>query len=129
MRSSRAMVVASYIAVIALSQGLFALGLTAQSPDRREWARVPPPGASSEARRCANWTEWSVRVATRQDGGLLATIETGGPSASSGTQDKLPFPVVSDIRGPGRMLWRRIKDGYVVAFNHGEFGGSLWWYS
>jgi hypothetical protein len=22
-----------------------------------------------------------------------------------------------------------MKDGYVVAFNHGEFGGSLWWYS
>ncbi len=129
MRRSRAGVVACGIAVVALSQGLCDVGLAAQAPDHRVWARVRPPGAASEARRCANWTEWSVRVATREDGRLLATIETGGQSASSGTQDRLPFPLVSDIRGPGRTLWTRMKDGYVVAFNHGEFGGSLWWYS
>ncbi|MFI5077189.1 MAG: hypothetical protein ACHQRO_07590 [Vicinamibacteria bacterium] len=33
-----------------------------------------------------------------------------------------------EVRAAGRIQARKISDGYLVAFDHGEFGGSLWWY-
>jgi hypothetical protein len=129
MRSSAARLVVLGLVVAALSVWWVSARLAAQAPDPQVWARVQPPGAASEARRCANWTEWSVRVATAKDGGLVATIEAVAGRTPSEVKDRPPFPLVSDIRGVGRTLWMRTKEGYVVAFNHGEFGGSLWWYS
>jgi hypothetical protein len=128
-RAIRSSTVACTIGLVALSQAAGAVCLTAQAPDHRLWARVRPPGPASEARECANWTGWNVGVAADDAGRLITAIETVGQSARLGAQGPPPFPLVSDIRGPGRTLWRRAADGYVVAFNHGEFGGSLWWYS
>jgi hypothetical protein len=116
--------VASGLAGLALSQAL----VGAQAPDHRAWARVQPPSAASDARKCANWTEWSVRVAKTKSRDLLATIDIGRHSALAPKTSHLSrWYLTYEVRD-GRS-GKRTEDGYVVVFTRGEFGGSLWWYS
>jgi hypothetical protein len=108
-----------------------ASGVAAVPADRAvaspSWADVTAPAANSLTRQCANWSEW--RVVVSLDGkGRVNAIKAPLQSASEGVP-LLPFDVRSDVKGGhGRTLATRVADGFLVSFNHGEFGGSLWWY-
>lgn len=92
------------------------------------WAPVAAPAEGSPERQCANWTDWTAQVRLRADGRVEA-VKSGGPGAPPPPAAPMPpFPVVSDIKVGGPVLWRPIDGGYLVGFNHGEFGGAIWWY-
>jgi hypothetical protein len=96
------------------------------SPLGRGWALVAAPSAGSPERQCANRTEWTANVRPAAGGSVEAVKSDafGRP----GPAPALPFPVASDIKAGGPVLAKPVADGYLVGFNHGEFGGAVWWY-
>jgi len=98
------------------------------SPLGSGWVKVPAPSEGSPERQCANWTDWTAQVRLLADGRVEAARNGAGGRAVPPAAAPLPFPVVSDIKAGGPLLTRAIPGGYLVGFNHGEFGGSLWWY-
>ena len=104
--------------------------VTAQTPSPlgRGWVQVPAPSEGSPERQCANRTDWTAQVRLLADGRVEAAKNGDYGRAVPPAAPPLPFPVVSDIKAGGPLLTKAIPGGYLVGFNHGEFGGSVWWY-
>jgi len=123
-RRSRCVLATTWALVSACWTGTVAADRVVAS---QAWAKVAAPAAGSLTRQCANWTEW--RVSVRLDANGRVNAIKAPLEGESERAPVLPFDVRSDVTGGrGRTVATRISDGYLVAFNHGEFGGSLWWY-
>jgi len=86
------------------------------------WSELPQ-APSEDQLRCA-WQRtdfWSISLA---EGALVVE-----PRPSGVVRDPLPF---SPGTGPDRVGHRHaleVRDGFLVGFDAGEFGGGLWWFS
>lgn len=87
------------------------------------WVNSPVPTPKTDAWRLANSLaqRWSVQV---QDGNVVAI------PCDHTVVWNLPFlrPTLS-TREDGISTSIKVSDGWLVGFNGGEFGGSVWWYS
>lgn len=99
--------------------------------DLEQWIAVAPPEPGSEAWFAANHDgrEWVVSL---RDGHPRAKLR--GEARGGSVQQSVPLPFEIEP-GPardglaGRRLSTRVADGWLVAFNAGEFGAGLWWFS
>ncbi len=73
---------------------------------------------------CMNYSacEWGLEPGAAQ-GSVVVVEQTGRPAAPP------PFPLPPGEEFGGRRLDLRVSDGWIVSFDRGEFGGSLWWFS
>ena len=89
---------------------------------------VPPPKSDRKAREAwfqdANWTILSWRVFA--DGGSVSAEIA--KSEVPVQRRRPPFdPAADNMMGASR-FWS-VDDGWLVGFNHGEFGAALYWFS
>jgi hypothetical protein len=101
-----------------------------------EWIVAEPPLERSPQLSSANCSPFEWRVFT--------TSDDANPSAELVKVDRFyeqsrrelplpfppPLPPSSRFReGPteGRRYVKEVEDGYIIGFNKGEWGGSLWW--
>ena len=110
--------------------GYAAIPLAAQSdysPDIAGWRKIPlPPGGDSErviSLFAPDYATISWRVY------LAITTPEAKPTAPTGRRhDPEPFPAKADgFEGANR--FKQVDDGWLVGFDHGEFGGALYWFS
>lgn len=102
------------------------------SEDLSKWSEHSALQEDSEQWRRANWSqrEW---VAFLRDGhpAVRARKQGNEPGTWEDEQPKLPIVIK---QGPakeglaGRVYAAKVPDGWIIAFNAGEFGGGLWWY-
>lgn len=65
---------------------------------------------------------WRVQI---EEGRALADRIIWSPVERA---DPLPFAAASDVEyGHPRRLVHKVASGWLVAFDHGEFGASVWW--
>jgi hypothetical protein len=94
--------------------------------DLGKWVTLDPPGPSSDEWLVANNDFKHEWVVTLRDGRPVAHLrgkETPAP---------LPFEIAPGTAREGLSGWRysiKVSDGWIVAFNAGEFGAGLWWFS
>jgi hypothetical protein len=98
------------------------------APDVAKWQeiRIPPNDRNSDRAAwdyAANYSELSWRV----------YLDNGKPyaklihSPNDDSSEPAPFDARADnFRGATR--FREVDDGWLVAFNHGEFGAALYWF-
>lgn len=92
-----------------------------------EWLEIPIPDQTQREERlvweyAANYSPLSWYVFRR--GHTLAA----SPEASRPRSPRPPFLPAEGKRADG-IVAQRIDDGWLVAFNHGEFGAELSWFS
>jgi hypothetical protein len=95
--------------------------------DLEQWIAVAPPERGSDGWFMANHDghEWVVSL---RDGHPYAKLRSGPVERSV----PLPFEIEpgSAIEGlAGTRHSAKVADGWLVAFNAGEFGAGLWWFS
>ncbi len=94
--------------------------------DLYAWIKVAPPKAGSDAWNAARDSEYEWQV----------EMKNGRPIArrrSPKAEEESALPVlIKRTRGPhpepGEIHAVKVTDGWLIAFNAGEGGGSLWWY-
>lgn len=87
------------------------------------WHQVAAPKEGSTELHQANYSrqEWDVTLA---HGHPTAYLLSGGMSHAH-----LPFRIAFNTERRGDQFAVRVSDGWLVGFNAGEWGGSLWWFS
>ena len=99
---------------------------TAFDPDVSSWIEIErpenpysPDGLVFSYRANYSQLEWSVR---EEDGNIFANLN------ESSSIEKPEFtPKTRKFKGGYR--FKKVDDGWLVAFNQGEFGAELWWFS
>lgn len=95
--------------------------------DLGKWISLEPPKKDSDRWSAANHSEYE----------WIVTLRDGRPHADLGdrgrrTPEPLPFEIE---KGPakdglsGSRFSAKVSDGWIIAFNAGEFGAGLWWFS
>jgi hypothetical protein len=104
--------------------------------DLAKWVVTSPPDSLADSRRSGlNKRLWAATSDTDHD--WLVFLHDGRPSArlvSPGgiASQPLPFtiaPGTSREGLAGKRLSVRVEDGWIVAFNAGEWGAGVWWFS
>ncbi len=93
--------------------------------DLSVWLKVPPPKDFSDPWYVANYDtqhEWQVDI---KNGRPVAHLKKTNQQVKS----ILPFVLKRDTKMPGELQAYKVRDGWLLGFNAGEWGGSLWWYS
>jgi len=88
-----------------------------------QWVAVQPYADTSSALLCANWSRNEWHVLPHGDSVYVRRDErTDG-------YDSIPLgsSSVASYRTPHRAL--AVANGWLAGYNHGEFGGSIWWYA
>jgi hypothetical protein len=91
------------------------------------WLKVPPPSYDSSAWYAANYSEYEWQVG-RKNGRPVAYRRDLKAEAA----DALPAVLRRADGKPderGRVHAVKVSDGWLVGYNAGEWGGSLWWYA
>lgn len=96
--------------------------------DPEKWIAGDPPRKYDE-----RWNEASSNTTYQ----WVVTLRDGRPRvARRGSEkepaDPLPFRIPRGTAAEGLSGTRftaKVDDGWIVAFNHGEFGAGLWWFS
>jgi hypothetical protein len=88
-----------------------------------QWVAVQPYADTSSALLCANWSRNEWHVFPRGDSVYVRRHERSDgydsmPLGSSG---------VASYRTPFRAV--AVANGWLAGYNHGEFGGSIWWFA
>ncbi|MBU2574776.1 MAG: hypothetical protein KKH28_11935 [Elusimicrobia bacterium] len=90
------------------------------------WVLYPAPEADSASLRCAGFSgsAWSVSLV---GGNVKINPRSGAP-----VDEPLPFEIrpkdtAAGLGGDRRV--KRVKNGWLIGFDAGEFGGALWWFS
>jgi hypothetical protein len=103
-------------------------GQRAALPVPAGWSLYPKPASESPDMLCGNYSKRSWFVSL--EGGQL---KTESRSEDEYRKDALPFKIsLKKNQGDGiggRRFAYQLNDGWLVGFNRGEFGGSLWWFS
>jgi hypothetical protein len=97
-----------------------------QDITRWQEIQVPPDGKNSDRAMwdsSANYSQLSWRVYL--DGGRPRAKLIEGPNDNS--TDQAPFDARAD-KFSGASRFKAVDDGWLVGFNHGEFGAALYWF-
>lgn len=91
-----------------------------------DWAN--PERVDSLARRCASYSK--VVNDVQQTGGIVHIESKSDEGHFNGVflTEPLPFPF-QPAGTTGARRVQKLSDGWLVGFNHGEFGGSVWFLS
>jgi hypothetical protein len=112
---------------------IFAIGLRAGEPeysrDVTGWQEIPVPPKGENADRvvwdfAANYSNISWRVYVENARPSAKLIEHASDEAS----EPAPFDATAD-NFSGASRFRQVDDGWLVGFNHGEFGAALYWFN
>jgi hypothetical protein len=93
-----------------------------QKPDKKDFERY------HDFFRKANFSDIEWSVSTGEDGFICATLR----GAATNTLPRLGFsPHVTDGKPlfAKSFTWLQVGDGWLVAYNEGEFGAALYWFS
>jgi hypothetical protein len=96
--------------------------------DLDQWIAVAPPERGSDGWFIANHDTEHQWVVSVRDGHPRAELL----GRAAGRFVKLPFEIEPGYASEGlagRRLSTKVADGWIVAFNAGEFGAGLWWFS
>lgn len=111
----------------------FAIGLSAAEPeysrDISGWQEIPVPPEGENPDRAvwyfaANYSDISWRVYLENTRPKARLIH----SANDDLPDPAPFDAKAD-NFSGASHFKKIDDGWLVGFNHGEFGSALYWFN
>jgi hypothetical protein len=119
----------SSVAVVEQSQTVPEQQVDLSSPSG--WSQYPKPGLESKDRLCGNYSlrEWLVSFEEEQ----LKIRQRPLPYLYR--KDSLPFEIALKKNKDqedglnGQRVVYKVDDGWLVGFDEGEFGGSLWWFS
>jgi len=112
---------------------IFAIGLRAAepaySPDVTGWQDIQVPLKGNNADRvvwdfAANYSHISWRVYVEGASPRAQLIEHANDEMS----DPAPFDATAD-HFSGASRFKQVEDGWLVGFNHGEFGAALYWFN
>jgi len=86
------------------------------------WVRIEP---SEERVRCANHSRDEWRIAIERGAARISKATTREPDSGP----PLPFelPKLQEVRGRRHVL--AVDGGFLIGFDAGEWGGSLYWFS
>lgn len=90
------------------------------------WVHIATPANGSPERQRLNWSECEWQVSMRR-GQPCAVLHRDTPH-SDPTATTLPFKIKPSREFLGQQYAVEVTDGWLVAFNAGEWGGSLWWF-
>ncbi len=92
------------------------------------WSPVAPPTLGSDDLQRANRSlcQWRVSM---QGGKPIVTLEPMEQTSRSKNRSVSAFKIGKESGYFGKQITRRVDDGWLVGFNAGEFGASLWWFS
>ncbi len=99
-----------------------------------DWTAVPAPSAGSADFQQAKFSRCDWHVFLR-DGQPQVTLDLISPGKGKRQHSLLPFKFGEDSETNrdrtfyGRQFTTKVDDGWLVGFNAGEFGASLWWFS
>ena len=119
------------MAALCVAMLLWAIGTSGpvEFPDDLEqWIAVAPPERGSDGWFVANHDSKHEWVVSLRDGHPCAELR----SRPAGQSVTLPFEIEPGSASEGlagRRLSTKVADGWIVAFNAGEFGAGLWWFS
>lgn len=90
------------------------------------WFLYPPPSEGSSILNCANYSDHEWRL--RSEGGEVK-IQTLPKFSGKFRDGDLPLPPrLKQERGMmGNRRTLKVRDGWLLGFDAGEFGGGLWW--
>ena len=96
-----------------------------------EWVASAPPAKDSPEAGQANGSsaDWSVFMRQGQPSVTLEVVRTGPDDYRRRNTRALPFQIKPSHDFSGVKLAAKVDDGWIVGFNRGEWGGSLWWFS
>jgi hypothetical protein len=99
------------------------------SHDPSTWhEEVRPPRTNRVARSlwqyAANYSKINWRVSA--EGGQVCARLSKGKGQQAGPRPEFD-PKAGQFRGPS--AFARVEDGWLIGFNHGEFGAALYWFS
>lgn len=91
--------------------------------DISEWIAVTPPTEPTSS-MAANWSthEWRVVL----ENGVVYARQRNIEEVSG---EKPDFEIPASKEMNGERHYMLVPDGWLVGFNAGEWGGSLWWFS
>jgi len=91
--------------------------------DISKWITVTPPTESTSS-MAANWSthEWRVVL----ENGVVYARQRNIEEVS-GEKPDFKIPASKEMNGERHYIL--VPDGWLVGFNAGEWGGSLWWFS
>jgi hypothetical protein len=95
--------------------------------DLAQWVVTCPPERWDDrwwVAACDHEHEWFVFLRAGVPSARLASVKDPAPSP-------LPFAIEENFQEglAGRRLNVKADDGWIVSFNRGEFGATLWWFS
>ena len=115
------------LVLLALAGGLLAVYLVFTFPrNPSRWLALSPP-TEQRASLAANWSDHEWRVFLRQDQARVARYSEFVALFRHG----LSFRPPKDS-GQSRLAEKhvyQVSDGWIVGYNAGEFGASVWWFS
>src|ERR1700682_3330225 len=94
-----------------------------------EWVAAPVPSRADRVNyavwsQASNYSEYEWRVSAREG---VVTAQRA-PRATDDSSLGLPFtPRTEKFAGASSAI--HVPDGWLVAFNHGEFGAALYWFN
>jgi hypothetical protein len=104
-------------------------GAATYNPDVVKWKEVRPTPKS----RSADWSAWfyaanysKIEWQVTRHGNEIRAQLTSNPVAQSSRRPKF---VPRAEQFAGAFAVQRVDDGWLVAFNQGEFGAALYWFS
>src|SRR5580692_1423485 len=125
------------LAVFAFAILAFGSNATAQESDLEDLSKWTEIGIDQDAnywhRANGSSDEWVVSLRNgRPSVRALKRNFSRGSAVWGEDRDKLPFAVKGGSAEEGlagHMHVAKVADGWIVGFNRGEFGASLWWFS
>lgn len=92
--------------------------------DIAKWISLSPPQIGSDAWHSVSWSdhEWQVYL-----DGETVHVKPYDPNQRMG--EKPDFEITPSKETRGKEYTIRVTDGWLIGFNEGEWGGSLWWFS
>ncbi len=93
-----------------------------------DWSVVAAPLAGSNDLDRANHSlcQWQLSL---RNGRALVTLDRNYMNNSGEDTSNLPFKIEKRRPFFGQQITAKVADGWLVGFNAGEFGASLWWFS
>ena len=93
-----------------------------------DWLVVAAPLAGSNEIIRANLSLCQWHLSLRK-GRALVTLDRNYLNNSGEDTSNLPFKIEKKRPFFGQQITAKVDDGWLVGFNAGEFGASLWWFS
>ena len=115
------------VLILAQASCAFCGKVTAYPSLLSRWERIDPPASGSPEQQRLNWSECKWQV-LRQRGQPCAVLHRDTPHPDF-TAKSLPFKIKPSRKFSGQQYAVKVADGWLVAFNAGEWGGSLWWFA